>query len=171
MTPLLSAMPPGSPDDEPEFHSEAPTVPYLPRFESASRSFVRARIRLQARCNDLAEAYQRGYALDMEIAAGNMETATLALVGAADILLAERDDASATERATLYETRALSDMIARLFAECLADEVAHGRLREVLSRCAATIANKLDSVGRNPGCRVPAAAPVTTEATTLKRVP
>lgn len=129
-------------DDDPDcdFANEEVTQPDLEGLSSLNDAFVRARVRLQSRCNDLAAALQQGLALDMEIAAVNLETAAQAFVAAGKRLQIRGAHAQVSIQAALYETRLFGEVTADLFEKCLSEASparTQPRLRDLLSRAAA----------------------------------
>jgi hypothetical protein len=82
-------------------------------------AFVQARLRLQQRLRELKEAHEQGLALDMAMAAEELEAGAVALAANVRDLLACRANLVTWARAALYECRALHDAISDLFAACL----------------------------------------------------
>lgn len=87
--------------------------------DDAGAAFVRMRLRLQQQIRDLKDALEQGLALDMAIAAENLERAAIAVVAELRALFARRTTTEPQIRAALYEHQAIHDMIAELFEECL----------------------------------------------------
>lgn len=110
----------------------------VPWFEGAGRAFVQARLRVQDGCNDLSQALECGYSLEMELAARSLVSASRVLSAAFTFLVEHRSEDQAQLRASRYEVRLFRDAIARLIERCQE----HGspanenpRLRDVLHDC------------------------------------
>ena len=82
-------------------------------------TFVHMRLRLQQGIRALNEAHEQGLALDMAIAAEDLEAAAVALAASVRALVARKASVEAQVQTALYECDALHDVIADLFEACL----------------------------------------------------
>jgi hypothetical protein len=82
-------------------------------------AFVRVRLCLQRRMKDLQEAHEQGLALDMAMAAAELETAAIAMAANVRDLLMCKASLEAWGQAVRYECDALHDAIIDLFEACL----------------------------------------------------
>ena len=89
------------------------------RRDDAGAAFVRMRLRLQQQIGDLKEALEQGLALDMAIAAENLERAANALAAELRALFARPTTTELQIQAALYEHQAIHDTIVDLFEVCL----------------------------------------------------
>jgi hypothetical protein len=95
--------------------------------EHADRSdigaaFVHKRLWLQHQIRELRDAHEQGLALDMAIAAEQLEAAAVDLAVNVRSLLARKAHMDAQVQNALYECRALQESIADLFEACLRPE-------------------------------------------------
>ena len=85
----------------------------------AGAAFVYARLQLQQHIRALTEASEQGFALDMAIAAEQLEAAARELAANIRSLIARKARLEAQVQMALYECRALQETIAALFEACL----------------------------------------------------
>jgi hypothetical protein len=93
-------------------------------------AFVLMRLCLQEYIRNLREACEQGLALDMAMAAANLEIAAYALAAHVRDLLAREASMDIHIQSILYECRALHDTIADLFAACLPPASPSAQLRK-----------------------------------------
>jgi hypothetical protein len=112
--------------------------PRVPWFEGAGRAFFQARLRVQDGCNDLSQALECGYSLDMELAARSLVSASCVLSAAFTFLVEHRSEDEVQLRASRYEVGLFRDAIARLIERCQehgSPATENPRLRDVLHDC------------------------------------
>ena len=81
--------------------------------------FVRARVTLQEHIRALSEAHDQGLALDMAIAAEQLEAAAVALSANVRVVVARKNRMESLVQTVQYERRALQETVTDLFEACL----------------------------------------------------